>query len=472
MNIMEGKSSVKFISLVFLLISSILSISNWHIAAQFGIHSVYYLIFVSLFFLLPVALVSCELASSYSSYGGVYAWIKDAFGLKVGLLCSWLMWVSNIVWYPTVFSFIATSLVYHLRWNIAENRILILICMNLLFWLSNLANILGYKFSSRWISVSVICSMLVPGCLLIFFGILHFPANTDQWTGFFSGLCHFEWNMQSSLTLLTGLLLGFTGSEIAMVHYDKHIQPEKFFPKAIWYSTLLLMIVSIFGTIGILQVVPKENVNLITDSLDAIYYHLKMVKMDHFMPLINILIAFGSWFAMSAYLSEPSKAFLQAVKNSGLSRGLAKSSNASIPTKIMFLQGIFVSLISLPAAFFPDLTDFYWLLTDFASQLYLLLYLVMFSAVIYLKAIKKVYPIKIIPFGTKGVWFFSCIGIVVCIVCFCTGCLPPPHSSITYPILYSSFVVLAISVMAVVPLLILKYKRIKKNYIDKEPNEV
>ena len=190
------------------------------------------------------------------------------------------------------------------------------------------------------------------------------------------------------------------------------------------------------------------------------------------MPLCTKPSAFGSWFAMSAYLSEPSKAFLQAVKNSGLSKGLAKSSNASIPTKIMFLQGVFVSLISLPAAFFSDITDFYWLLTDFASQLYLLLYLVMFAAVIYLKAIKKVYPIKIIPFGSKGIWFFSSVGILLCVVCFCTGCLPPPHSSITYPILYSSFVVLTISIMAVVPLLILKYKRIKKTYMDKKPNEV
>jgi amino acid transporter len=463
---LKNSSRVKLFSLVFLIISSILSIGNWHIAAQLGIHSIFYLILASLFFMVPVAFISCELASTSQTGGGIFGWIKDAFGMKTALLSTWLMWISNIVWYPTVFTFMAKSLLYYFEPLSSENPFYVVLLMNLLFWCGNYANIIGYKFSSNSISISVILSLVFPAALLIGFAFLSFYRGHDCFELVTNDrlIDYFPTNKEG-FVLLTGLLLGFTGMEMATMHYDHTVEAKKSFPRAIWLSALLLIIVSILGTLGISQVIPKQNLNLITDSLDAIFYYLRLFHLDGWMPLINLLITIGSWISMSAYLAEPSKAFYQAVKSSQLSRGLAKSNQHAIPTGIMFLQGIFVTLISIPLAFMKNLTEFYWLLTDIASQLYLLIYIIMFFAAIKLKVINKTFSVHIIPFKEKGVLFFSSVGLLLSSFSFVFGCLPPKGSEHSYPIIYSSFVVVFIFLTAFIPLFILKYKRFKKRLV-------
>ncbi len=462
--------SIKLIPLVLILVSSILSIGSWHVAAQFGIQSIFYLIFASLFFMLPVAFVSAELASGYQSFGGVFMWVKDAFGMKLAVLCSWLLWVSNIVWYPTVFTFMSISLIYYINPRMSENRILIFSLMNILFWLGNGINIIGYKFNSRMLSISVILSLIIPASLLIGLGAFAFYLGIPGEIHLAATVKEMFPVDQKSAILLTGLLLGFTGLEMAMVHYENVPNPTRQFPKAILLAMFLLIVVSILGTLGISHAIPKDQINLITDSLDAIFYYLSIFNMDSLMPVINILISLGTWLSMSAYLAEPSKTFLQAVKYSGLSRNLEKSSSDSIPIRIMILQGILVSLISILFSLFKDLTDFYWMLTDLASQLYLLIYIVMFLAVIKIKVIRKTAPILIIPFGAKGVLFFGLVGCILSLFCFMMGCLPPADSTISYPVVYTLGVVSSIALMSLLPLIGLKFKTIRHTQLSKKIN--
>lgn len=58
-------------------------------------------------------MVSAELGSAFSqSGGGVYTWVKEAFGPRWGFTAIWLQWIQNVVWYPTVLGFAAASLAY------------------------------------------------------------------------------------------------------------------------------------------------------------------------------------------------------------------------------------------------------------------------------------------------------------------------------------------------------------------------
>jgi amino acid transporter len=464
--------SISWFSLTLLLVSSILSISSWHIAAQFGFSAISYLIAATLLFMVPVAFVSAELASSYHHYGGLYQWIEDAFGMKSGMLCAWLLWVSNIVWYPTVFTFISTSFLYYFYPDFASNRLMTFAVMNLLFWSGNLLNIIGYKFSSRLLSLSVLFSMIIPAALLVVFCAMTFHSGLQTEVLLPETISQLLPTGQKGLVLFTGLLLGFTGMEMAMVHYEKVRDPAKNFPKAIGAASLFLILVSIMGSLGISRIVPESELNLITDSFLAIHHYLKIFHASPLMPVVNLMIAIGTWMAMSAYLAEPSKAFLQAVKSSGLSRQLEKSNSYSIPITIMLLQGGIVTLISCVFALFKNPSDFYWMLTDLASQLYLVIYTVMFLAVIKLKVVRKVYPITIIPFRSFGVCVLAILGIGLCLFSFLMGCLPAAESSIDFPIVYSLSTVSFIFIMTVTPLIGLKIKRMRKKYLDRQLEKI
>ena len=72
-----------------------------------------YIAFATFIFLIPAALVSAELGGAFGEKGGgVYTWVKEAFGCRWGFVAIWLQWIQNVVWYPTVLAFSAATIAY------------------------------------------------------------------------------------------------------------------------------------------------------------------------------------------------------------------------------------------------------------------------------------------------------------------------------------------------------------------------
>ena len=74
----------------------------------------------AILFLVPTALVGAELASTYQ--GGIYVWVKEAFGNKWGFLAIWLQWIQNVVWYPIQLAFVAAALAFAIGGRISLIR--------------------------------------------------------------------------------------------------------------------------------------------------------------------------------------------------------------------------------------------------------------------------------------------------------------------------------------------------------------
>ena len=49
-------------------------------------------------FLLPYGLISSELGTTYDSEGGIYDWVRNAFGRKWGSRVSWYYWINFPLW--------------------------------------------------------------------------------------------------------------------------------------------------------------------------------------------------------------------------------------------------------------------------------------------------------------------------------------------------------------------------------------
>jgi glutamate:GABA antiporter len=83
-NVMSSKQhSLTVFSLTMITVGSVDSIRNLPATALFGSQLIFYFLLGALFFLIPTALVSAELASGWARQGGVYVWIKEAFGKKL-----------------------------------------------------------------------------------------------------------------------------------------------------------------------------------------------------------------------------------------------------------------------------------------------------------------------------------------------------------------------------------------------------
>ena len=111
--------------------------------AFFGPSLISFFILGAIFFLLPGALVSADLASSFPEKSGIYQWTKLAFGKKTAFLAVWLQWVNTLVWFPTILSFIAGTFAFLINPVLGTNTTY-LICMIIgIFWVLTFLNLKG-----------------------------------------------------------------------------------------------------------------------------------------------------------------------------------------------------------------------------------------------------------------------------------------------------------------------------------------
>ena len=261
-----NKTATRSLNIFFLAminVSAICSIKNWPLTAEYGFSSLFYFLAAGLFFFIPVSLVSAELATGWPKRGGVYIWIREAFGHRIGFLAAWLLWIENVVWYPTILSFIAGTIAFSIRPDLANHASYMFAVILISFWGVTLINLLGMKISGWVSSLGVILGTLIPGIAIITLGISWVVQGNPSYIGF-------TWNdfmpnlaAPSQLSLLAGVLLGFAGMEMSAVHAREVKNPQRDYPRAILLSALIIIVLSVLGTLAIAVVIPQRDINLV-----------------------------------------------------------------------------------------------------------------------------------------------------------------------------------------------------------------
>ena len=83
----------KSLSLFTLIMMNVIAIDNLRsltVGAEFGFSMVFFYLVAMLLFFIPTILVSAELATGWPNTGGVYVWVREAFGPRWGFLTIWL----------------------------------------------------------------------------------------------------------------------------------------------------------------------------------------------------------------------------------------------------------------------------------------------------------------------------------------------------------------------------------------------
>jgi amino acid transporter len=167
-----GAGSIALISL-----AAVLTLRGFPSVAEYGWSSIAFYVLGALFFLIPLALVAAELATGWPRAGGVYAWVKEAFGDHSGFVAVWFEWVEDVVWFPTVLSFVAATLAYAFDPSLANNKLYLVVIMLAVFWGLTLANFFGMKWTARLNNPGVPFGTLLPAIVLIALGAYWFLSG-------------------------------------------------------------------------------------------------------------------------------------------------------------------------------------------------------------------------------------------------------------------------------------------------------
>ena len=106
-------SLIAWPALAMMMVASVGSIAQLSDSATFGLGAVTVYLIPALLFLLPVGLVSAELATSHE--GGIFVWVREAFGDRTGFQATWFVFMNSVTLYPSLLSFGAAALATALR---------------------------------------------------------------------------------------------------------------------------------------------------------------------------------------------------------------------------------------------------------------------------------------------------------------------------------------------------------------------
>ena len=188
---------------------------------------------------------------------------------------------------------------------------------------------------------------------------------------------------------LTAIITSFLGMELATVHIKQVKNAQQTFPKALLVTISFILITMIFGSLAIAIVVPANQINLVDGIMQAFQNFLDDYHLTSALPVLTIMIVVGSIGSIINWLISPAKGLMQAAQNGYLPKMFAHENKNGVSTAILITQAIFVTFICLAFLLMPSVNGSYWLLTDLSTELYLVMYVLMFAAAM---VIKKKFP--------------------------------------------------------------------------------
>ncbi|HSW71111.1 MAG TPA: amino acid permease, partial [Gammaproteobacteria bacterium] len=153
-------------ALVMINVCAVDSLRNLTMGAEYGLALVFFYALAALLFFLPTVLVTAELATGWPITGGAYVWVREAFGPRWGFLSIWLQWVYNVIWYPTIFAFVAGILAYLIEPELVNNKTYMVATVLLLYWAMTLVNCFGLSIA-HWVStVGALFGTILPKLII------------------------------------------------------------------------------------------------------------------------------------------------------------------------------------------------------------------------------------------------------------------------------------------------------------------
>ena len=454
------KRTLTVLALVMITTGIITSIHGAPSMAEYGFSLTFIYGVVALVFLLPSALISAELATGWPEDGGVYVWVKTAFGERYGFIAVWLQWIENVIWFPSILTVMVVVAVYGFDPSLAENNWFIFFAINGLFWALTITNLFGMETSGMVAIVCTIFGRILPILFLFGLALLFLqdgnPSQTEfSWDNFVPDLSETE-----KLSFIVGAFLTFSGIEASASNAASAKNPRRDYPIAIITSAAVALVLVTIISLAIAIVVPSDQINLDAGIMQAIAILLERNGIGEFVKFAGLLIALGMLGEVNNWIPSPTKGLMVAGKDGALSPFWQRENRHAVPKTILFLQAILVTSISTFYLFFDDVQIAFWIMNVVPTLLYILMYVLMFSASVRLRYSHPDVPRRYkVPFGNAGIWTLAGIGSLAGLVATCFAFVPPKLVPDAERAAYVLVVAIGFVIFAALPFVIYAFRR-------------
>jgi len=448
------------VTLTLMTTALFLTLRNMPMMADTGLRMVFFNLVTVFAFLVPIALVSAELATAWPK-NGVFHWVEEAFGTRWGLVAVWLQWVQSLFGITSILSYVAASLAYAFNPALAGQRDFIVVVILAVYWSATLANLRGTRASGLISSVCLSTGVLLPSAVLIGMAAVYVvqgrPLHLDL------ALTADNWlplqHAQANLVLFLSFIFGVVGIEVSAGHAREVRDVRRNYPAAVFMAAILGFLVTLLGGLAVAVVVPRSQLDLVSGSMQALQRLFDTWHLSGLIPFAALLVALGAAGQVSTWVVGPIKGLWAAGRAGNLPPALQAVNARGVPRNLIIVQALAMSTVALVFLVVPSVDAAFLMLTSAAVVLYCAMYLLLFAAAIRLRYSEPHAPRPYrVPGGrTWGLWLVAGTGFLTTAVCLAIGLLPPDKTIAAA--VYAPAMLASLALMVTIPLLLHHWRR-------------
>jgi len=376
------KRVLKRMDMLLFTVCAILIIDQLAASAAIGTSSIFWWVFTLILFFIPYGLITAELASKYPEQGGIYAWVKRAYGPRWGARTSWLYWVNVALWMPSVYLLFSGMLAQILNIELGLwSQIILAIALT---WVTVWINIASLEIG-KWVpNLGAILKAVI--MLAIGFGGFWYASQHGIANDFSMKSMLPKWS--DGLGFLPVIVYNFLGFELMSGASEEMENPEQDALGSIIISGILITLFYLLGTIGILIALPVDQINLVEGLIDTLR---KIFGSGAAANVIVFALGVAALYTLYANMVTWTMGANRSVAESAYRKDLPAIFGSLHPTHqtpraAAWITGLVsTGVIVLYGLLASNAEDLFWTLFKFSTIIFLLPYLLMFPAFIALR---------------------------------------------------------------------------------------
>lgn len=412
----DSKNLLGIRDIVFMNVIAILSLRQIPNVAPYGASSMILWVLAAACLFFPLAMVCGELSTGWPKDGGIFVWVKEAFGKRLGWIVVVCFLFSCVLFFPLMLQFGFTALGYFIDPALAENKAFIGVGSMIIFWILTYMNIRGIQWTKYINSVSAWLGVFLPSALLIILGLVWLLTGHPMQTDYSFGS---NWipdlTQWDTIVFLSSMMFAFAGLEVAPMIAGRTRNPQRDFPRAMFFSAVVIVGIYMFGTWAVNTLVPAKDTNIVSGIMQAMSSAADTLHMPWLLPVMAGCLFVGALGQINSWLVGPIYMLQEASKEENILGDRISQLHPKYGTPVYALvwQAILVSIFCFSTFVSPSVAAAYWTLTALTTLCYFIPYLCMFPAFVQLRKtkpdVKRSFriPGKVLPYLLPALGFLS-----------------------------------------------------------------
>ena len=389
--------------------------------AAIGNSQYFWWIFLIIAFCIPYGMISAELGTTYQSEGGMYDWVKRAFGAKWASRVAWNYWINFPLWIASL-AVAVTDVVM----GIFEVELSLGWLLVLQLGYTWLVSFLGTQRigESKWIvnigTFFKIAFMVILGIL----GVYVYVKTGESVNPINSVADLLPTFDLAGLSFLSVIIFNFLGFEVVATFAEDMENPKKEIPKALIIGGALMALFYVLPATGINIAMSLEDAEAsgITESFMILLTKLGMNA--DLVRIVVIVVGLMFIYTMVANITSWSFGVNSVAKYSaddgGLPKIFSKTNKDGVPHMASILNGVVASVIVIVGVILGEVSEtasnLFWMFFSLSLVTLLISYIPMFLAFLKLRKTDKTKRVYKVPGSDGFIKVFAIVPFVLLIL--------------------------------------------------------